>query len=377
MPWRFLSFARVPTGPTTRYSKGLSRRVVLLCLAALLLTGCNTLGYYAQSISGQWELLRKRTAIETLLAAATTPEDLRARLLQAREMRRFASRELALPDNGSYRSYADLGRPFVVWNVFAAPRYDMTLQQWCFPVAGCVSYRGYFTEQAAREFARQLASEGQDTWVGGVAAYSTLGWFDDPLLNTVIERPPPRLAGLMFHELAHQQLYVADDTAFNEAFATTVELEGVNRWLAAAATAEERAAHGLYLQRQAQFVALVTDARHALAVAYAQGGDDATLAQRKQQLFADLREQYQLRKQHWGGYAGYDAWFGDDLNNAKLAAVMSYQELVPALQALLSREGGDLPAFYRRCAALAGLSVAERRDTLARLAAAPVTVAQD
>jgi len=201
----------------------------LLLLVLLLLGGCTTLSYYRQSVSGQWELWEKRRPIDEVIAAPDTPSALRKKLQSVLAMRDFASAELALPDNDSYRSYADLQRPFVVWNVFAAKPFAMTLKRWCFPFAGCVGYRGYFSQTEAQKFADEQAAAGLEVYVGGVAAYSTLGWFDDPMLNTVLNRSPARIAGLVFHELAHQQLYIKGDTAFNEAFATTVELGGVRR----------------------------------------------------------------------------------------------------------------------------------------------------
>jgi len=345
-------------------------RLILLALLLPALAGC---GYYLQSIHGQWEVLSKRQPIEALLADPQTPAALRDKLRSAQQMRRFASERLALPDNGSYRDYADLGRPFVVWNVFAARPLSLQLETWCFPVAGCVGYRGYFNEAEARAYAAGLQAQGLETYVAGISAYSTLGWFDDPLLNTVLDRPPARLAGLMFHELAHQRVYVQDDTAFNEAFASTVEQEGVRRWLARQGDAQQRAQYARFRQRQDDFVDLVSATRDRLAALYASAQTEAEKHAQKAAIIAELRSAYAALKQRWGGYAGYDAWFAGPLNNPQLAAVTTYRDGVPAFQALLAAQGGDLAAFYREVEALGELPVEERQARLRRLSAAHLT----
>ncbi len=213
----------------------------LWALGALLpLSGCTTLGYYAQAVGGHLEVMRLAAPVEERLREPDTPEPLRAKLARALAIREFASRELALPDNGSYRRYADLGQPFVVWNVVAAPEFSVEPLESCFPFAGCVSYRGYYSEEAARAYAAALAEKGYDVHVGGVPAYSTLGWFDDPLLSTFIHYPEAELARIVFHELAHQVVYVKGDTMFNESFASTVEEEGVRRWLEREGTLAQR-----------------------------------------------------------------------------------------------------------------------------------------
>jgi len=336
-------------------------RLAALALSVSTLAGC---GYYGQSIRGQWEVISQRHPIERLLADPQTPEDLRQRLRLAQRMRDFASRELALPDNGSYRSYADLGRPYVVWNVFAARPLELRLKTWCFPVAGCVGYRGYFSEQAARTFAAGLRAQGLETWVTGIRAYSTLGWFDDPLLNTVIDLPAARLAGLMFHELAHQRLYVKGDTAFNEAFASTVEEEGVRRWLARFGDRRQRRDDALFRQRRDAFVNLVTAARDRLAALYAEAIPEAEKRRRKAVLIEALRADYAALRREWNGYAGYDAWFEGPLNNPQLAAVTTYRDGVPAFQRLLAEAGGDLAAFYDRAEAMGEWPAQRRRAWL-------------
>lgn len=341
--------------------------IFLLVTSLLALSGC---GYYAQSIQGQWELINKREPIAELLADPDTPPALREKLQRSQQIRDFAVQQLALPDNGSYRSYADLGRPFVVWNVFAAEPLAMKLKTWCFPVAGCVGYRGYFSQADAQAFAAELRQQGLETYVAGIAAYSTLGWFDDPLLNTLIDRPEARLAGLIFHELAHQRLYVKGDTAFNEAFASAVELEGVRRWLAAEGDAEQRAEDARYRQRQTAFVSLVTAARDRLSALYDSASTDAEKRRQKKQIIAALRADYAaLKAGPWAGYSGYDAWFDGELNNPQLSAVTTYRDGVPAFQALLAQQGGDLAAFYVAAEALGELPRDQRQARLQALSA--------
>jgi len=339
-------------------------RRTTMFLILLALSGCATLGYYGQSIGGQWEVWEKRKPIDDLLLAPETSDALRQKLQTVLEIRDFASAKLALPDNDSYRSYADLQRPFVVWNVFAAKPFELKLKRWCFPFAGCVGYRGYFLQADAQAFADELAADGMDVYVGGVAAYSTLGWFDDPLLNTVLNRSPARIAGLVFHELAHQQLYVEGDTAFNEGFATTVQLEGVRRWLAKYGDEAQRREYAQFQQRQNDFVALVTEMRDQLQTVYSQTSTAAMMQTHKKALQTELRTKYRQLKKRWGGYAGYDAWFAQDLNNAQLAAVITYRDRVPAFQRLLAEQHGDMAAFYHACAALGALSMAQRQAQL-------------
>lgn len=337
--------------------------------SVLFVTGCGAVGYYAQSIGGQMAVWDKEQPIDELLAAPSTASPLRGKLQTVLAIREFASSALALPDNDSYRSYADIQRPFVVWNVFAAQPFKMSLKRWCFPFAGCVGYRGYFSKLAAQDFAQQIASEGLETYVSGVAAYSTLGWFDDPLLNTVMKRSPARIAGLIFHELAHQQLYLEGDTAFNEGFATTVQLEGVRRWLDKNGDEQQRQDYAQFQRQQNDFVILVTEARDKLQTVYGQPLSVAEMLARKKTIKAELKRQYQQLKKQWGvsaaKSAGYDAWFAQDLNNAQLAAVTTYRDHVPAFQQLLAEQGNDLAAFYRACAALGEMPKEERSTVLA------------
>lgn len=345
------------------------RFAVLALACCALLTGCAGDGYYLQSIQGHFALMGAREDIDRLIADEATPDELRQRLLLAEGIRAFAITELALPDNGSYRSYADLGRDVVTWNVVATPPLSLEPVSWCFPVFGCVSYRGYFHEDDAVDYARGLVAQGLDVTIGGSIAYSTLGWFRDPLLNTILFDPDYALAGTIFHELAHQLLYVEGDSMFNESYAVTVENEGIRRWLETYGTPELTAQYRASEGRQADFIALVLGARDALADLYASARSDEEKLRQKAAIFDELRADYRLLKASWGGYAGYDGWFAQDLNNADLASIATYNAVVPAFQAMLAAVGGDMAAFHAAVAALAGRPKAERDAELARLAA--------
>lgn len=344
------------------------RRLLLLAAFAPLLGGCTTLGYYSQAVLGQLELLRRATPIEEELRSDAVPAALKAKLRSVLRIREFASRELALPDNGSYKRYADLGRRYAVWNVFAAPEFSTEPVPSCFPVAGCVSYRGYFAEADAQAEGAARRARGYDVYIGGVPAYSTLGWFDDPVLSTFIHYPESELARLMFHELAHQQLYVKNDTLFNESFATSVEQAGVERWLARSGNEGGRAAYARLRQIRREFVALLTKHRALLAQYYREDLPPERKRLGKAQRFAEIEEEYRQLKISWGGFAGYDRWFAGKPNNATLASVALYTELVPAFTALLAREGGDLPRFYAAVKELARLPKDERHARLRSLA---------
>lgn len=352
-----------------------------LPLAAALLAGCATPAYYWQAVNGQFELMRLARPIEEAHAAAETPPWLRQKLDAARRIRDFASSELGLPANGTFRRYADLQRPYVVWNVFAAEELSVRLKQWCYPVAGCVSYRGYFAEQAAQEHADELRREGHDVHVTGVPAYSTLGWFDDPLLNTFIHYPETEMARLIFHELAHQVVYVTDDSEFNESFAVAVEQAGIERWLAQHGNASQRTSHVAMQRYRSGFAALVLKFRDKLDAAYSAEVSADDKRRRKAAILAELQEEYRrIKTEQWGAFAGYDRWFGQAPNNATLASVGIYTRLVPAFEALLARHGNDLPRFYEAVRALAQLSSKERQAQLESMAgdvpsAVPTTAA--
>lgn len=337
-----------------------ARCLLLLAALAPLFCGCGTLRYYSQAVSGHLDLMRRAAPIDAQLGSDAVAAALKAKLQAVLRIRQFASRALGLPDNGSYKSYADLGRQYVAWNVFAAPEFSIEPIRSCYPFAGCVGYRAYFAEADAQAESAALRARGYDAHVGGVPAYSTLGWFDDPVLNTFIHYPEAELARLIFHELAHQLLYVKNDTRFNESFATTVEQAGVERWLVENGNERERAAFDRSQRRKREFVALVLKYRTILEQYYRQDLPAQEMRLGKARRFADMEQEYRQLKASWDGFAGYERWFAGKPNNATLASVALYTELAPAFRALLEREGGDLPRFYAVAKELAKLPKEER-----------------
>ena len=342
-------------------------KAILATLLCLLVSGCSNVAYYAQSVEGHLRLMARTRAVADLVADAATDPVLRQQLEHASAIRDFASRELALPDNRNYRAYADLERPFVVWNVFSAPEFSVELQPWCMLFIGCVNYRGYYDQNAARRYADELGAMGADTYVGGVPAYTTLGYFNDPLLNTFLRFGDQEVARVVFHELAHQLVFAKGDTVFNESFATAVENEGVRRWLMQTGTPEQLRSFEAHQQRKAQFRQLVADYRDKLRTLYASDQPSDAKRQGKAEVIDDMKRRYADLKTSWGGYGGYDPWFSQPLNNATLGSVSLYTKWVPAFQALLEQEGGNLPRFYRRVTTLAELAKAERAEMLDQL----------
>jgi predicted aminopeptidase len=338
-------------------------------MLTLSVAGCTSLGYYVQAARGQWGMLTSARPIDAWLDDPGTSDELKQRLRQARQIREFASHELALPDNRSYTSYADLKRPAAVWNVFATPELSTQLKTWCYPIFGCAAYRGYFARSAADQLAGELATQGYDASVSPVQAYSTLGWFSDPLLNTFINQPEPELARLIFHELAHQVVYVRDDTVFNESFATSVERAGVQRWLQAHGSDALGSAWQQLEQRRAQFLELITETRRALDDVYAGTFTDQDKRERKRALFAQMQTRYRtLRDGSWDGFKGYDRFFAQPLNNAHLAAIGAYFDRVPAFEALMHRTGPDMAAFFREVKRIGALRKDARDRELDALA---------
>jgi predicted aminopeptidase len=340
-------------------------RIALICFTVMTLPACGTL-YVAQAARGQWQVMRAREPLDKVIASEQTPPALRSRLTEVRAARDFASRELGLPDNGSYRSYADLKRPFVVWNVVAAPEFSVHPQRWCFPIAGCVAYRGYFAEAKARKFASSLAEKGFDIYVGGVPAYSTLGKFQDPVLNTMLGYGDDELAAIIFHELSHQLVYVAGDSEFNEAFATAVEQAGLERWLKLRGRESDLGRFKARRSRQAQIVALFVNARASLAALYDEKLAPDIARARKREIFATLDGELAALEKRWGIRSAYRELAPNGLNNAYLASVATYYECVPGFERLLAEQGGDLPKFYSAVRELARKSRAERHALLCR-----------
>lgn len=325
-------------------------RIALLLVLLSPLSGC----YYMQAASGQWEVMRKREPVNEVINNPDTPPELAQRLRLLDEARDFSVRELGLPDNDSYRTYADLERRFVVWNVIAAPEFSLEPKTWCYPVAGCVSYRGYFKRDKALKKARSLRDDGYDVSVGGVSAYSTLGNFDDPILNTMMQRDDVELVALLFHELAHQLLYVKGDTGFNESFATAVEEVGVLRWLEYSGRQLEYTSYLEGREFRGQLMAMINQARADLEVLYARAmsvDEKRRVKQRRMVAFAEQANAY--AEEHGRDISG---WFGDVPNNAHLVSTTLYQGRLPEFRALLSACEDDLVCFYEKARELADRS---------------------
>lgn len=338
-------------------------RLTLIALAAALLCGCGTL-YLAQAARGQWQVMNARKPLEQIIADERTPPDLRARLTEVRAAREFASIELGLPANRSYLTYADVKRPYVVWNVVAVPEFSVRPRRWCFPIAGCVAYRGYFAETQAERFAANLRKQGLDVVVGGVPAYSTLGKLADPVLNTMLGYGDTELAAIIFHELSHQLIYVPGDSEFNEAFAVTVEEAGLQRWLKVRGQEGELQRHRLRRQRQQQFVALFTRTRSRLAALYAENIPAERMRARKRSVFDDLANDIRALEKRFGGRSGYSTWIEKGLNNAHLASVATYYDCVPGFERLLALHNGNLRQFYSAVRELTRQSRGERHAQL-------------
>ncbi|MEQ8482465.1 MAG: aminopeptidase [Hoeflea sp.] len=340
-------------------------RLVFPAMLALALSGCSGAGYVAQSLKGHAGIMVARQSVSKLIADPTTPEGLRAQMTSASDIRQFATDELDLPDNSSYRSYVDIGRDYVTIAVYAAPEFSLTPLVWCFPVFGCVPYRGYFSRASAVKMIRELQQEGLDVHVTGITAYSTLGWSSDPLLSTMFTQDRTYLASLVFHELAHQRVYVNNDTAFNEAFAVAVEMTGVRRWLNAAGDAAGIARYEKGLERNAEFLALVAKTKSELAGIYAGSGTADRKRSEKAAAIERLRARYRrMRDESWGGYDGYDNWVEGPVNNAKLAATSVYNDLVPAFLRLFDLCSQDYPRFYTAVARLGRIAKDDRAEAL-------------
>lgn len=342
-------------------------KAALLVLLSIMLVSCETVGYYSQAARGQLTIVFGREDIQHLLAQQDVPVELAEKFARVMDIREFAEAELGLPVGENYSSYVDIEREHVVWNVFAAAEFSIDPVNWCYPIAGCVAYRGYFSEQSALKYAAKLEEDGFDVYTGGVDAYSTLGWFEDSLLSTVLNRADYQLAGLIFHELAHQLVYLPGDTTFNESFATAVEREGVRRWLTESNAASNIDVALLDYERQQQFVDLVTDYRDRFEALYQLDLEEPSMRSEKLQLQQALREEYELLKQLWQGYEGYDGWFSRSLNNAQLSTVASYNDLLPFFAAVFEQSNQDFPAFYAEVNRIAGLSERERDELVAAI----------
>lgn len=345
-----------------------------LLVLTFLLAGCSSLGYYSQAVGGHLGVMLAARPINEVIDDPTCDPVLKNKLEEVRRIRDFASRELGLPDNGSYRTYADLQRPFVAWNVFAAPEFSLQTENWCMFIVGCVGYRGFFNQQEAELLASELRQRGFDTYIGGIPAYSTLGYFNDPVLNTFLKNGNIEVARHIFHELAHQVLYVAGDTVFNESFATAVENEGLRRWLEHTASPELRHLVTAQQQRRATFVGLVNSYHDRLHAIYASNLSHRAKRHAKAEVMAEIKHHYLSQQAAQGNSPFYRQWLELDLNNAKLASLAFYTQRLPAFEALLAEEAYNLPRFYRRVALLGGLPYLDREAELKRLQTAAVPV---
>jgi predicted aminopeptidase len=369
-----------------RFSKIFRRRKTLSLLALALIvaavSGCQEIGFYSQAIKGQYRIFAHQQLIDKLIADPQTPEKLRAKLQLIQQLRTFAKNELKLPVDGHYRKYVDVHREYVVWNVQATPRFSLQPRTWWYPMVGSLEYRGYFSEKGAHHYAARFVKKGDDVYVDGVEAYSTLGWFKDPILNTFITRSEPDLAEVIFHELGHQRVFARGDTDFNEAFATTVGQEGARRWLRASGKTNLLEKYEGALKRNNQFVHLIMSTREQLEKVYGDTLDKegkvtaaatppsapAELKQSKERVFANLRTNYQTLKASWGGYAGYDDWFGRELNNAQLNTIANYYDFLPAFERVLEMNGNDMDKFYVEVERLSKMGKDERHQWLRNLA---------
>ncbi|QDZ30276.1 aminopeptidase [Noviherbaspirillum sp. UKPF54] len=349
-------------------------RALVFCGVAALVGGCSQMGYFVQAAQGQFSLLAEAQPIDDWLARSDLNDTLRDKLTKVKEIRAFAAKELALPDNDTFTTYADLKRPFVMWNVVATPELSLKPLQWCFPVAGCVNYRGYYSKDDAQSYAKELRAEHYDVEVSGVPAYSTLGWFRDPVLSTFIKYPDGEVARMVFHELAHQVVYVPGDSRFNESFAVAVEEAGVERWLAMYGNDKMRKTYAEYEGRKRDFLALLMKHRKALEENYKRDASDTDKRKEKAAIFQSLKDDYQALKASWGGYSGYDRWFAEPLSNAHLSAIATYHDFVPGFKALLMQQK-RFDKFYQAVKRLASLDENERHRQLAAMSPPPTMAA--
>lgn len=339
-------------------------KVLLACSVLFQLGACSSLKYYQQALVGQFELMNSVRSIETVLKDEDVDEDVRRRLKLIQQAREFSVYELKLPDNESYRDYADLKRPYVMWSVFATPPYSLTPVEWCYPLAGCYHYRTYFTQTESQQFADKLKQQGYDTYIAGVPAYSTLGWFEDPVMNTMMHWEDYDLVGTLFHELAHQQLHIKNDTTFNESFARTVEQEGLRRWMAVEQQSSQYQLYWAEVKREQAFVELILETRRQLDRLYRTKMAEEEKYINKLNAFRQLRARYFTLREQWGGIGSYDHWILSGVNNAKIQSIATYYDYVPGFEKLLAESDHDMERFYQRAKDLAAMGTTQRKAYL-------------
>ena len=338
----------------------------MLWIALLLgCVGCDSLHFYGQVGRGQVAVLGAREPVAALIADQDTAPDLKARLVRSREILEFAERVLLLDVDTRYSSYVELPRRYALWNVVAAPEFSVDAKTWCYPFAGCSGYRGYFEESQAHRYARRLASEGYDVRVAGVAAYSTLGWFDDPLMSSFIDWPLPDFAGLLFHELAHSRIYLPGDTDFNEAFATFVQRQGVVDWLSETSeTALLDDARRRWLVED-RFARYMLSWQAQLRALYQRNYSAFVGRTFKAALLAEVARCYEAHSELFDDR--YTGFFAVPLDNARFAALAAYRQWVPAMEQLFTESGASWSEFYARVGDLAELDAGQRRAELEAL----------
>lgn len=345
-----------------------------LSLLVFSLAGCSTVGYYSQIVSGHMRIVLGKRSVADVVSDESVDDSTKHSLQVAQKARQFAVKRLGLPDNESYTSFYDTGRRFVTWNVVAAQEFSFNPATWCFPIAGCVTYRGYYTEEDASAYAQVLADQGLDVAVNGATAYSTLGWFKDPLLNTMLRRSDFSLASLLFHELAHQQLYVSDDSTFNESFATFVEIEGLRQWQQheeqnnpSAQLTEMSKRLAERKQRREEFIQLLSRTRDDLQEIYGSPLDETEMRAAKVARFDQMRDEYETLKESWDGFKGYDGWFKRGLNNARLVSVATYNDYVPAFEEMFKQNGSSFEKFYSKALEVSKMPASERTEIMEQL----------
>jgi len=320
--------------------------IFLSLLVIFFLPACSNLSYYIDAANGNFDLLNKAQPIDKILQQPDLDEKFRQQLITFQQARNFASQNLFLPDNDSYRSFSDLGRDYVVWNVVATSEFSIEPKKWCFLFIGCLNYRGYFEKHKVYTYADELKKQGLDVYVSGVSAYSTLGWFDDPIVSSMLYDNEARRVGIIFHELAHQIAYRKNSTTFNESFAMVVEDEGVQRWFK---SHNKPALLNQYKEdkaRRRQFHKMLVQTKNKLELLYSRSLSDTEKRQQKSHYFKQIKDDYIKLRQQWDGYSGYDQWMSQPLNNAHFVQVQTYFDLVPMFRAMLGQKNHDLQAFY-------------------------------
>ncbi len=340
-------------------------RIVLVGFLFCSLVGCSSINYYSELISGHMEMVNNTQETNEILQDKKVSEETKRKLKLVQGAKQFAFQELKLPQNDSYSEYVDLKREYVLWNVVAAPELSLNAYQSCFLIVGCMNYRGFFIKDSAEKFAEKLRAQGYDTAINGVAAYSTLGWFDDPVINTMMRWRDTQLVGLIFHELTHQKIYIDDDTTFNESLAVMVQHEGIIRWLSQAADQDAIEKYKKFRWRRKGFLKLVRDTHNELKQMYDSPIADNLKREKKRNIFEKLLTNYASLKEVWGGYRGYDKWFSSDLNNGKLSLVSTYNYYVAGFNRILKEKcQNNIDCFYREVENLSQRTAAERLKVL-------------